>query len=422
MNLPGLFALGLLSLSATVLAEPLHVDRDKAWFKPALTVNSAAICADVLRVEQDTFFATSERSEYAQAGWEPIESDPAKSAPGVEIVKDTFGGELILTRPGGQPVFTKLINRGGCGGACETVRVLVSGQRFDPSQRVGYDDNWPGTPWAPDWRLFAAPNGEFYALGVTSDDRLRAYRLAGPASVELACEVTLKPDQISNNEDPAIQRAWQSMEALRRAYGSVSHRAGSCGSLRAHERRYSYLEEAMQEALYRPWAAHVSSGGSAPIDARLETWALGGIAEYRARQHYLDQVEHTIDDLARFYQQRFGWPDAAATAQAAGVIHNVLDRGFAFSSSLAPPGSEQPLRRAILGHQPLEAIKQLALSEPPKEPQEPGFTYDSVLNAAVGYPEALQYLLSKGLDPNVTNAFGKTPLMYATQFNQLESA
>lgn len=422
MNLQGLFALGLLSLSAAVLAAPLPVDRDKVWFKPALTVNSTAICADVLSVEQDTFFATSERSEYAKAGWGLVGSDPAQSVAGVEIVRDTFSGELILTRPGGQRVFTKLVNRGGCGGACETVRILVSGQQFDPSQRVGHDDNWPGTPWAPEWRLFAAPDGEFYALGMTSDDRLRAYRLAGPSSVELACEVTLKPDQFSNNEDPAIQRAWQSMEALRRAYGSVSQRAGSCGSLRAHERRSSYFEEAMQEALYRPWAAHVSWGGSAPIDSRLEAWALGGIAEYRARQHFLDQVERTIDDIARFYQQGFSWPAAAARAQAVGVIHHVLDRGFAFSSSVAAAESERPLRRAILGHQPLEAIKQLALGEPPKEQQEPGFAYDGVLNIAVGYPEALQYLLSKGLDPNVTNAFGKTPLMYAAQLNQLESA
>jgi tetratricopeptide (TPR) repeat protein len=422
MKFPGLFALGLLSLSGAVPAEPLHVDRDKVWFKPALTVNSSPVCADILHVEQDTFFSTNERSNYVQVGWQPIENGPAQTVAGVEIVKDTFGGELILTRPGGERVFTKLVNRGGCGGACETVRILVSGQRFDPSQRVGFDDKWPSTPWAPEWSLYAAPDGEFYALGVINDDRLRAYRLAGPASVELACEVTLKPDRIHNNEDSAIQRAWQSMESLRRAYASVSQGAGSCGSLRAHELRYSYLEQAMQEAMYRPWAADRSWGHSARISSRLEAWALGGIAEYRARQGYLDQVERTIEDIARFYQQRFAWPEKESREQAAAVIHNVLDRGFAFSAYVGPKDVEQPLRRAILEHEPLEAIEQLQLGEPGKEQRAMGIAYDSVLNVAIDYPEALQYLLSKGLDPNVTNAFGKTPLMYAAQFNQLESA
>ena len=426
MKLQAVLALGLLSLSGTVSAEPPQVDRDKVWFKPALTVNSAPACAEILRVEQGTFFSTRERSEYTQEGWQPIEGDPAKHPATVELVADTFGGELVLTRPGGERVFTKRVNRGGCGGACETVRILVSGQQFDPKQPVAFDDDSPSTPWAYDWRLLAAPNGEFYALGVVERSHLRAYRIAGPTSVELACEVSLQPDKVWNNEDPAIQRAWQSMEALRRAYSSVSQRSGSCGSLRAHERRYSYLEESMQEALYRPWAAHVSWSDSAQSEWQLQDWALGGIAEYRAHQRYLDQAGRTVEDIAHFYQQNFAWSEVTAREQAARVIRNVLARGFAFPSSVVSAGSDQPLRQAILEHQPLEVIEQWAPGESSEEGQELsselGSIYDSVLNVAVDYPAALQYLLSKGFDPNVTNAFGKTPLMYAAQFNQLESA
>ena len=46
---------------------------------------------------------------------------------------------------------------------------------------------------------------------------------------------------------------------------------------------------------------------------------------------------------------------------------------------------------------------------------------DSILNIAVGYPEALEHLISLGANPNQANDFGKTPLMYAAQHNALES-
>src|SRR5690606_35380685 len=99
---------------------------------------------------------------------------------------------------------------------------------------------------------------------------------------------------------------------------------------------------------------------------------------------------------------------------------------FAFSSSFDRFGRGQPLRQAILERRPIEEIDELYQAqareaEPPDSFQEAS-QYDSVLNAAIGYPEALQYLLGRGLDPNVTNGFGKTPLMYAAQHDQLESA
>src|SRR5262249_1526633 len=47
---------------------------------------------------------------------------------------------------------------------------------------------------------------------------------------------------------------------------------------------------------------------------------------------------------------------------------------------------------------------------------------ESMLDAAVEYPEAVAYLLELGADPNKTNTFFKTPLMYAAQRNAAASA
>lgn len=47
---------------------------------------------------------------------------------------------------------------------------------------------------------------------------------------------------------------------------------------------------------------------------------------------------------------------------------------------------------------------------------------DSLLTFAILRPKLLKVLLEKGLNPNKANIFGKTPLMYAAQFNAFESA
>ena len=46
---------------------------------------------------------------------------------------------------------------------------------------------------------------------------------------------------------------------------------------------------------------------------------------------------------------------------------------------------------------------------------------ESLLTFAIMQPKLLRVLLEKGLNPNRQNAFGKTPLMYAAQFNSLEA-
>lgn len=434
MNFASLLVLGLLSSSAAVGAESLSVDRDAVWFKPSLSVNSAPVCAEILRVELDTFFSLRAQSEYAADGFEPVDLyKELNTVPQVEYVKAEHGTQLVLTRPDSQRIFAKVTSQGGCGGACETQRILVADKLIEPSVRLAHDDAWPSTPRAPRWRLYKAADGEFYAIGMTDDDRSRTYRLASPTSVEPTCEVILKPEKFSDNDNPAIQRAWQSMEALRQAYGSVSQEAGNCGSLRAHDRKYGYLERALKEALYRPWNSRAPYDDDPPIsldleqrglsaDQQLEVWALGGMAEYRAWQRYRAQVDRSIEDIGKFYRQTLAWPEAEAREQAAGAIRRALDSGFAFSSYYRPAATERPLRRAILERQPLAIIKQLELGERSKEQEEVGFGYDSILNVAIEYPEVLQYLLSKGFDPNAANAFGKTPLMYAAQYNQLESA
>ncbi|HFX6065138.1 TPA: ankyrin repeat domain-containing protein, partial [Klebsiella pneumoniae] len=77
--------------------------------------------------------------------------------------------------------------------------------------------------------------------------------------------------------------------------------------------------------------------------------------------------------------------------------------------------SDAPLRQAILDHRPMADIRAADRSRT-------GAPDADLLNLAVKYPKALRYLLDRGANPNTANSFGKTPLMYAAQYNQIQSA
>ncbi len=107
-------------------------------------------------------------------------------------------------------------------------------------------------------------------------------------------------------------------------------------------------------------------------------------------------------------------------------LEEAIRRSFHFESD-ADSGSDSdpsdsaaplPLRQAILGRQPIAQIQSLAAQVTKFDSPGP---HESLLNLAVTYPEALQVLLEHGADPNAANEFGKTPLMYAVQFNQQQS-
>lgn len=232
MKLSGLLALAVLSLPGAVGAQSLPVNRDKVWFKPSLTVDSAPVCADILRVEQDAFFSengqvSNTHVKYDQAGLRgPDLRTTADSS--LKIVWDSPDRQWVLTRPDGRKLFVR-ITSDGCGRWCDDIEtLLVAEQRFDPQVP---DDvlfgAYPDAPQASQWGLYKPTDGDFHALG-TMDDRLRVYRLADAASVQLECEVILKPDKLSEHEDPEVRRAAQEMERLLQAYASVSHRGGMC--------------------------------------------------------------------------------------------------------------------------------------------------------------------------------------------------
>ena len=108
-------------------------------------------------------------------------------------------------------------------------------------------------------------------------------------------------------------------------------------------------------------------------------------------------------------------------ALAVHTLNEAISHGFGFYM-YEPFASdeERKIRRAMLEHRPLPEIE--AIYTDLRTMGTGTFGSESLLDIAVAYPVALRWLLAQGLDPNQPNGFGKTPLMYAAQYNQAESA
>ena len=421
-----------LVISTLACAAEIHLPREErasAWFAPTLVTNNQSLCAAALEAERDTFF-------------NPIDQDPP--IPGLTslmvtedavvedpdvVVLEKHAIELQLTLPDGSRTFLHFLRYPGCGGACEGGAVAIDSERIVAEPFEALPQVVPRTArYGPNrWRLFKSSEGDFYLRG-TVDDHAQWYRVAAADRFELACDIALKPDTRGGKAAVYSQEVFDAVESLRVAAGRMAGGAGNCGSIGTPWRWSQYREEALETALYRPWSvverhpgyrSENSSGDYARIAVQLELWSLGGLMEYRDFVAYQAQLARTLAVVTKFYREKFGWPAARAEETAEAALKGAISRGFGFHAYEPFPGpGERELRRAILSRAPIEQLRKLEIDASAIDRE----GEDSVLNIAIEYPEALGYLLEQGFDPNRGNAFGKTPLMYAAQYNQVAAA
>jgi hypothetical protein len=416
------------------------IDVRASWFKPSLTTNADPICDMVLSDATATF--ASEDSSYEDLSSLRTISRDDQSDTKVKALEDDQN-QYQLTLSDGSGVFVYFQNLTGCGGACDAERVLVSDTRLVD---VGYATTVPSsTPNADSWSLEEDDRGNFYAVGMVDGD-LQVYRIAHEKDWNLSCQIQLHvalslpgvprthikrhaqpPPQ---GTPPAVDQAMASMTALMTAVEDMSGGwgYGACGTSATPARMQADARDALVESLYRPWAvvkeaSRIESENSyldyPRIMESLKLWSLGGVYEHQAFGRYNSQLAQTTQNLAVFYVQNFRMRQDRAAALAQQATTDAVAHAFAFYM-YDPFPHDAVLRRAILDRRPLPEIQAIGFDagQSEKGPAQA----DSLLDVAIEYPQALDYLLKNGADPNRGNVFGKTPLMYAAQYDQLQSA
>jgi hypothetical protein len=172
----------------------------------------------------------------------------------------------------------------------------------------------------------------------------------------------------------------------------------------------------------------------------METWSLYNIDDY---EHYkkFQQVEQKLKKvLAGFYANKFNYAPKEADQLANNVVNALLSKSLsAFDYAPLTNQYVYHLKKLILEKENINKIYTFnditQLQNPFDNTKEikhgtvvggwhsyPSSTEnESLLSIAVDYPQALEHLLKIGIAPNHQNYFGKTPLMYAAQRNQLDS-
>jgi hypothetical protein len=406
---------------------PFNGDR----YAPVLAVDNDPICAEALKDIRAHFLAPK-----------PWQTYPALNilfsslAPADDLAEEP--GTPPLNRVvvvDGKKLFVSIKTYPGCGGACEAYGFQVS------DSPIPYNGKTMATTGSGmGWSVYKDKTGRHFTIGIEQRKKLHLYRISSDKGLELSCTAELIPNRTVLDRDDDWSAAFASTRLLKQARDRIAGgEGGMCGSMQTRSRWSSYVDEALAEALYRPWALvemsqaqfkainprgylGANSGGDyTRILFNLEDWSLAGLSEYRAMSAYRDQLAATVDAVARFYRLAFHWPpmDLDLRALAAHTLTTAISRGFGFY--LYEPvasDSERRLRRAILEHRPIAEIEAIR-ADPRTMGRERG---ESPLNIAVTYPAALLHLLGQGANPNQANAFGKTPLMYAAQYNQEEAA
>jgi len=269
-------------------------------------------------------------------------------------------------------------------------------------------------------------DGSVYLLFKQQNDYL-LLKLLDQSKLSLTCQLSSTP-QAAQIKDQISRLA--SVSALNTTLHEMMGTECNGGTLHALTSAENGLNEAFNVMTYRPWVPKATEGEintgdehtRQGIEKNLNQWGYGGIWQYSKFKNYLAHITKAEVELGNFYERNFSLSPKDAKQLAHTAISNALVTGFDHGRI---KDEAHEIHQKIL--EGVATAKDIANIKLESDAADAGSTYgeeaaESLLTFAITQPKTLALLLDRNMNPNEPNWFGKTPLMYAAQFNQLESA
>ncbi|GAB5379785.1 MAG: hypothetical protein Alis3KO_06760 [Aliiglaciecola sp.] len=420
------------------------VDKNSAWFLPYLSENNHPKC-DAFLEEAQSLFLTNKfeldsyyRNVKVIAGMEhietfsnaPIWSGAQLLSEGVNSYRRNSENTPAFEIYDSYYVFRVYDDYGRCANwGCNKNSLLIAHAEDKTLIESNVTDKLSVSKYSG---FLKDKDGNFWVYDLGQGDTTHIYQLLKSGEWTNSCKIKNRPEDILNSTNSVLADAQLALVNLKNTVPMIIQDAGSgsCGSSHGQAHYYftNQFHTILPLVLYRPWAVHEDIGpmsydsyGLFENDMEnLQKWALRDPFSFDSHQKFLTVLEQTIESISAFYQHNFGWGPEFSESMARKAIQSAVSRNIRFYRYMPfENNDEEQLRRAILYNVPLEEIAKIPVSlAAPFSDWQP---YESMLSIATDYPEVLQYLLEKGVSANHSNAFGKTPLMYAAQRNNLEA-
>jgi hypothetical protein len=256
-------------------------------------------------------------------------------------------------------------------------------------------------------------NGSVHLLLKTDKPQPNSYmvfELIDQKKLALKCSMITTPtkEQIGEQYDkmPALK-------ALKTDLLDMMGEEGNCGTAHFLSMHKNALENALDTMIYRPWTNEPLTERRLYVDENLNLWGHSGIWNYFKYKSYLSHLPKAKQEVKNFYVKNFKLDRKSAEELADAAISYSLVLGF---DNGRIEDNQHDLHKRLLEGINAEELQKESFNDESKENGN-----ESLLTFAIAHPDLLEVLLKKGLNPNAQNVFGKTPLMYAAQFNILQS-
>lgn len=257
------------------------------------------------------------------------------------------------------------------------------------------------------------------------DEPIYIFKYAGNDNAELTCKIKIKP---TSSEVESVFESLPSLKNYRLSARNMMGSDGSCGgSANYLSSRVASMNTAFSDLTYQPWTI---SGSLENAD--LEEWGYSGTWNQQVWKRFLKEQDSSVEVLKQFYMKNYLINADAAMALSKHALGAPLN-SFYFLSGPEP--------EAVINFDYSDGLKIKDFYEVIHLILD-GATSDSIKVRLANYdkaiiargdfllystfrPEITELLLELGGNPNASNSqqgFGKTPLMYAAQFNQYETA